>query len=112
MPLIIPIHMRSQIRELIPLCCNHTDGHCLLLGGIVDQAEPANEPSNVNHFKDLIIFSFLGLVVAAMYILIVNMLDTTIKSSEDIEKITKLPVLATVPIYEQDSKKKKKGGKR
>jgi len=79
---------------------------------IVDQAEPANDPSNVNHFKDLVIFSFLGLVVAAMYILIVNMLDTTIKSSEDIEKITKLPVLATVPIYEQDSKKKKKGGKR
>ena len=79
---------------------------------IVDQAEPANEPSNVNHFRDLVIFSFLGLVVAAMYILIVNMLDTTIKSSEDIEKITKLPVLATVPIYEQDSKKKKKGGKR
>lgn len=79
---------------------------------IVDQAEPANEPSNVNHFRDLVIFSFLGLVVAAMYILIVNMLDTTIKSSEDIEKITKLPVLATVPVYEQDAKNKKKGGKR
>lgn len=79
---------------------------------IVDQAEPANEPSNVNHIKDLVIFSFLGLVVSAMYILVANMLDTTIKSSEDIEKITKLPVLATIPIYEQDTKKKKKGGKR
>ena len=79
---------------------------------IVDQAEPANEPSNVNHIKDLVIFSFLGLVVSAMYILVANMLDTTIKSSEDIEKITKLPVLATIPIYEQDTKNKKKGGKR
>lgn len=79
---------------------------------IVDQAEPANEPSNVNHIKDLVIFSFLGLVVSAMYILVANMLDTTIKSSEDIERITKLPVLATIPIYEQDQKKKKKGGKR
>lgn len=79
---------------------------------IVDQAEPANAPSNVNHIKDLVIFSFVGLVVSAMYILVANMLDTTIKSSEDIEKITKLPVLATIPIYEQDTKKKKKGGKR
>ena len=45
MPLKIPIHLRSQIRELIPLCCNHTDGHCnhtdghcLLLGGPCAQA--------------------------------------------------------------------------
>ena len=37
-PLKIPIHLRSQIRELIPLCCNHTDGHCLLLGGPCAQA--------------------------------------------------------------------------
>ena len=38
MPLKIPIHLRSQTRELIPLCCNHTDGHCLLLGGQCAQA--------------------------------------------------------------------------
>ena len=38
MPLKIPIHLRSQTRELIPLCCNHTDGHCLLLGGPCAQA--------------------------------------------------------------------------
>ena len=38
MPLKIPIHLRRQTRELIPLCCNHTDGHCLLLGGQCAQA--------------------------------------------------------------------------
>lgn len=79
---------------------------------IVDQAEPANGPSNVNHFKDLVIFSFLGLVVSGMYILILNMLDTTVKSIEDIERLTKLTVLAALPIYDADSKSKKKGGKR
>lgn len=76
---------------------------------IVDQAEPANAPSNVNHLKDLVIFAFLGIVVSGVYILIVNMLDTTIKSSEEVEKITQLTVLATIPRYEDDSKKK--GGK-
>ena len=38
MPLKIPIHLRRQTRELIPFCCNHTDGHCLLLGGPCAQA--------------------------------------------------------------------------
>ena len=76
---------------------------------IVDQAEPANDPSNVNHLKDLVIFAFLGIVASGVYILIVNMLDTTIKSSEEVEKITQLAVLATIPRYEDDGKKK--GGK-
>ena len=76
---------------------------------IVDQAEPANAPSNVNHLKDLVIFAFLGIAVSGVYILIVNMLDTTIKSSEEVEKITQLTVLATIPKYEDDGKKK--GGK-
>ena len=38
MPLRIPIHLRSPVRALIPLCCNHTDGHCLLSGGPCAQA--------------------------------------------------------------------------
>ena len=38
MPKIIPIHLRSPVRALIPRCCNHTDGHCLLLGGQCAQA--------------------------------------------------------------------------
>lgn len=73
---------------------------------LVDQAEPANAPSNINHLKDLVIFAFLGLVVSGGYILVVNMLDTTIKSSEEVEKITKLTILATIPKYEDDGKKK------
>ena len=52
-----------------------------------------------------------------MYALISNMLDTTIKSAEDIEKIGRLTVLASIPIYdigmvEKGNKKKKKGGRR
>lgn len=38
MPLKIPIYARSRVRELIPTCCNHIDGHCLLLGGECAQA--------------------------------------------------------------------------
>ncbi len=84
---------------------------------VVDEAEVAQGPYNINHSKDVIIFTAIGIVVAAMYALISNMLDTTIKSAEDIEKIGRLTVLASIPIYdigmvEKGSKKKKKGGRR
>lgn len=78
---------------------------------IWDQAEPSDFPSNVNHIKDIVVFAFLGMVVAGAYVLIVNMLDTTVKSAEDIEKILNLPVLVSIPFCEYDTINKK-GGKR
>lgn len=80
---------------------------------IVDEAEVANMPSNINHEKDVIIFTFIGLVIAVCYVLIVNMLDTTVKTAEDIENGFKVPVLASIPIYETDIQKiKGKGGRK
>ena len=81
---------------------------------IVDEAEVANSPSNINHARDVLIFAFIGIVIAAMYVLIANMLDTTIKTQEDIEKLYKLPVLAAIPIYDANvqKQKSKKGGRK
>ena len=81
---------------------------------IVDEAVAETEPSNVNHAKDIVIFAFIGVVVAVMYVLIANMLDTTVKTQEDIEKSIKIPVLASIPMYDMDMEKlkKRKGGRR
>ena len=81
---------------------------------IVDEAVVEAEPSNVNHLKNIVIFAFVGAVVAVMYVLIANMLDTTVKTQEDIEKSIKIPVLASIPMYDMDMEKlkKKKGGRR
>lgn len=78
---------------------------------IVDEAEVPNEPSNINHKKDVAIFALIGLVVSIGYVLLLNMLDTTVKTPEDIEEGLKLPVLAVIPIYETDIQKKKGGRK-
>lgn len=64
---------------------------------IVDVAEIENEPSNINHKKDIILFGFLGVIVAIGYVFVYNMIDTTIKSIEDVERTTELTVLATLP---------------
>ena len=76
---------------------------------IVDEAEVPNEPSNINHKKDVAIFALIGLVVSIGYVLLLNMLDTTVKTPEDIEEGLKLPVLAVIPVYETDIQKKKGG---
>ena len=75
---------------------------------VVDEAEVSDVPYNINHVKDIIIFMFIGIVIASMYVLISNMLDTTVKASEDIEKKINLPVLAVIPVYDFNSK----GGKK
>ena len=74
---------------------------------VVDAAEEEAVPSNVNHTKDVIIFAFIGIVVAVMYVLIANMLDTTIKSREEVEKLYKVPVLAEIPFNTEE-----KGGRK
>ena len=78
---------------------------------IVDEAEVETEPSNIHHQKDIMIFTFIGLVIAAGYVLVANMLDTTIKTAEEVEKEFKIPVLATIPLYNFEPAKNK-GGKK
>ncbi len=74
---------------------------------VVDEAKVEEEPYNINHLKDLAIFGAIGFVVACVYVLIANMLDTTVKSKEDIEKKLGLTVLTTIPVCENTSKNKK-----
>ena len=77
---------------------------------VLDKAEIDENPSNINHIRDVAIFTFLGIVVSAAYVIIANMLDTTIKSVEDVEKGFKVSVLATIPML--DFTNAKKGGKK
>lgn len=80
---------------------------------VVDKAETPILPYNINHIKDIIIFSFIGLVVSCIYVLILNMLDTTIKSNEDVERKTGLTVLVNIPICDFDrGPRMRRGGRR
>ena len=76
---------------------------------IVDEAERANTPYNINHIKDIAIFIAIGLIVSVGYVLISNLLDTTVKSAEDIEKELGVVDLASIPLLKDDTKKMKGG---
>ncbi len=75
---------------------------------VLDKAMVSENPSNINHLKDIVIFAFIGVVIACGYALLANMLDNTVKTEADIEKLTGLTVLATIPDYDTEVK----GGKR
>lgn len=75
---------------------------------IVDEAEMPTSPSNINHKKDIIMFAFVGIVISFSYVIISNMLDTTVKSADELERMFDLPILVSIPMY---GNKKQKGGK-
>ena len=74
---------------------------------LLDRAEANAVPSNINHMEDVVIFAFIGLVIAAVYVLIANMLDNTIKTEQDVEATTELLVLSSIPNYDVEIKSKR-----
>lgn len=65
----------------------------------IDIAKVSDSPYNVNHVKDIAIFAVIGIFVSFGIVVIVYLLDTTIKSEHEVENYTKLTVLSTIPKY-------------
>ncbi len=79
---------------------------------ILDPAEVNTIPCNINLAKNIVIFAFVGAILVAGYILLVNMLDTTLKTDTDIEKAVAVPVLASIIFVDENNKKKVKNDTR
>lgn len=65
--------------------------------GIVDVAEVANSPYNINVIKQLIIFGLIGFVLSVGIVFVIFYFDTTIKTEEEIEAQLNLPVIGKIP---------------
>lgn len=68
---------------------------------IMEEAQPATEPSGPPRLLIVLIAILVGLFLAIVIIVLGDMLDTTVKSKEDIEDSFKLPVLAQVPFVKR-----------
>ena len=79
-----------------------------------DKAEVPTAPYNINHVRDILIFALIGLAVSAVYVFIANLLDTTIKSKEDIEEKVGLTMLTAIPAcdFGRPVSSKGKGGRK
>ena len=79
---------------------------------ILDLASKEENPYNVNHIKDLVIFGMIGVFLSGALVLVVYMLDTTVKQEEDIEDNVGLPVIGIVPLNSEEMEKKVSKGNR
>ncbi len=65
--------------------------------GVVDIAEEAIKPYNMNLTKEIVLAFLIGLVLSCGLVFILFYFDTTIKSAEEIEEKVGLPVIGKVP---------------
>ena len=65
--------------------------------GIVDEAEITNAPYNVNLLKQLVISGLVGLVLGLGVVFVIYYFDTSVKTTEEIEKKLGLPVIGVIP---------------
>lgn len=71
---------------------------------VIDKAELNNVPYNVHHTKDIAVIALIGAILSIVCIIILSLLDTTVKTQEDIEKVTGTIILAEIPEISFDLK--------
>lgn len=70
---------------------------------IVDEAEVESQPCNINHIKDIIIFTFAGMIVSAILVMVIYIFDDTIKDEKEIERNIKLKNIGTLPVDKENN---------
>lgn len=64
---------------------------------VIDKAIESSSAYNINVVKDVIIYLFVGIVLAFATIFVIFYFDTTIKSAEEVENKLGLPVFGIIP---------------
>jgi capsular polysaccharide biosynthesis protein len=67
---------------------------------VIDKAEIPSGPVSPNALLNIAIAGVLGLMVAVFLAFLLEFLDNTIKTPEDVEKYLNLPVLGSIPKVE------------
>lgn len=64
---------------------------------IIDSAEVAKAPHNINFAKDALIYLMIGIVGSCGIIFLIYYFDNTVQSAEQIESRLRVPVIGTIP---------------
>jgi capsular polysaccharide biosynthesis protein len=69
---------------------------------ILDQPELPENPVSPNKKLNVAIAFFLGLMVSIGLVFVIEYMDNTVKTKEDVEKILGLPVIGLIPEHEAE----------
>ena len=78
---------------------------------IVELGYIAEKPVSPNMFKNILIGAILGVFVSSAVIIMLYLIDDTVKSADDIEKYLGINTMAAIPLQEEDKKTKKNSRK-
>ena len=74
---------------------------------IAEEGYVPSQPSSPNTMKNVVMAGLLGVLLAMAVIVVIYLMDDTIKSSDDIEKYLGLTTLGVIPIESKKKKQKK-----
>lgn len=75
---------------------------------VIDEADLPTAPSSPNITKNGILGVLAGIMIAIVIIVVRYLLNDSIVTPDDVERYLGLSVLASIPVLEDDSKRKKK----
>lgn len=79
---------------------------------IIDYARVPEGRSSPNYVTNTVIGALVGAFLAIAVIIMQNLLDVRVKNEEDLQKIYDIPVLGVIPDLADDTKDKRKKGRR
>lgn len=77
---------------------------------IIDYATVPTSPYSPNYQRNVLMGAVVGAVLAAAYVVLRTLLDKRVKSEDDLERLTELPVLGVIPDF-SDAHSKGSGNK-
>lgn len=75
---------------------------------VIDEANLPTAPSSPNVKRNAVLGVLVGIILAMAIVVIRHLLDDSILTPDDVERYLELSVLASIPILEDESKRKKK----
>ncbi|MDD4496093.1 MAG: GNVR domain-containing protein, partial [Eubacteriales bacterium] len=68
---------------------------------IIDKAVLPVSPINAASGSNLVLSALAGLILGTALILLIDYLDRTVKTPQDVRKLVDLPVLGMIPVFEE-----------
>ncbi len=72
--------------------------------GMIREAKPPTKASSPNNFKNTLLGFAVGLLASCIISILIELIDTTIKSDDDVQTMYGIPVFAEIPDFEAQNR--------
>ena len=103
-------HIALCLETCVPETMNETNSG-LVQASVEDPPVKASSAESLNYSQNCLIGALAGIFIAGLYAVLRDFLDVRIKGRDDLQELYNIPVLGSIPEFEQTNVKKKKGAK-